>query len=97
MLAFDQRDAFLLNRVEGFVEQWNSCASVCRVEATAGVETLNFGRGFGGDLDSFSRPLCSGVCCAIQVVVVDYDELSVFGMVIIEFDEVGAGGDGEFE
>jgi len=97
VFAFDQCDAALLNGVESFSEQRNRCPGIFRVKPTAGIETLNFGGGFGGGLDALLVPSIGGVGCAIQVAIVNYNEFAVFGVMIIEFNEIGSGSHRAFE
>jgi hypothetical protein len=58
---------------------------------------LDFIGGPGFDPDAFAAPAVGGVGGAIEIGIVDDDELPVFRVVVIEFDEVSAGSKGEFE
>lgn len=89
--AFDQGDGAVGGDLgDGIEEQREALTG-------ADVEGLEFGEGFVGDPETAGAPAGGSIGGAIKRSVVDDEEGAVGRVMIVEFDEIGAGEGGEAE
>lgn len=95
--AFDEGDAASLDELQGVEQGGDAFLRERRLKLSTGGKRDEFGGVARIHPDALGLPTAGGVGGAVEGAVMNDDGHAIAGVVVVEFDEVGAGGEGVAE